>query len=72
MAATTERGWSEGLRAQEELVAVQRPDRSRGNAVMVAAISKRRSNRGQHPGSRDQAERGCCRTGKGRRELMGA
>ena len=31
MAATTERGWSEGLRAQEEPVAVRRPDTEPGN-----------------------------------------
>ena len=46
MAATTQRGWSEGLRAQEEPVGVHYPDTEPGNGVTVTADSKRRSNRG--------------------------
>ena len=46
MAATTQRGWSEGLRAQEETVEVHRPDTEPGNGDTVTAVSKRRSNRG--------------------------
>ncbi len=72
MAATTQRGWSEGLRAKEEPVGVHYRDTEPGNGVTVTADSKRRSNRDNTRVAGDQAERGCYRIGKGRRELAGA